>query len=301
MQDLDELSVTEAVLEQMGGTEDPRLREIMASLVRHLHEFAREVRLTPAEWLRGIKAMTDIGKACTPFRQEFVLLSDVLGLSSLVNVMHDETRTELGTETSLLGPFYREAAPQMALGDSIARLTDGPPVMVFGQVVDAQGQGIPGAELQVWQTDEKGLYDLQKHEPQVMDDRARFTCDEAGRFHFRSVRPHGYTIPMDGPVGALITAQGRHGCRPAHIHFLISAAGYRELTTAIYLADDEYIDSDTVFGVSAKLVVDPRPGLADSPDPTVPSIRYEFQLAKASATDSMSRVGADPSKLVAAE
>jgi protocatechuate 3,4-dioxygenase beta subunit len=298
MEDFNEFSVTEAVIAQMATTPDDRLREIMASAVRHLHAFARDVRLTPAEWLMGIKFMTDVGKACTPYRQEFVLLSDVLGLSSLVNVLHDATRMEHGTDTSLLGPFYREGAPELRLGDNIAR-TAGPPVILFGQVVDADGRGIAGAHLQVWQTDERGEYDLQKGDPRNMDDRGCFTTDGVGRFHFRSVRPLGYTIPMDGPVGALINAQRRHGCRPAHIHFLISAPGYRELVTSIYLGDDPHIDSDTVFGVSKVLVVHAQTGLADSPDPSIPGIRYEFRLAKASAADSMSRVGSDPSKLVA--
>jgi len=300
MEDFDQFSVTEAVIAQMANTPDARLREIMESAVRHMHAFARDVNLTPSEWLMGIKFMTDVGKACTPFRQEFVLLSDVLGLSSLVNVLHDGTRMESGTDTSLLGPFYREGAPAMALGDSIARLTDGPRIMVFGQVRDAEGRGIPHASLQVWQTDEHGEYDLQKHDPKTMDDRGCFTCDGEGRFHFRSVRPLGYTIPMDGPVGALVTAQTRHGCRPAHIHFLISAEGYRELTTSVYLGDDQYIDTDTVFGVSKALIVHAEMGVPGSPDPSLPSIRYDFSLAKASATDSMSRVGSDPSKLVAA-
>ena len=300
MQDLDVNDITEAVIEQMATTPDPRLREIMEAAVRHLHAFAREVKLTPDEWLKGIAFLTAVGQACTPYRQEFILFSDTIGLSRLVNVMHDaKGREAAGTETSLLGPFFREKAPEIALGGTLAHVSKGPEIVLYGQVTNAEGKPVPGAEIDVWQTNAEGLYDLQANDPSVMDMRGRLRCDAEGRFHFRTVRPIGYSIPMDGPVGDLVRKQNRHGFRPAHIHILIAAPGYRELVTALYFAEDEHVDSDTVFGVSKSLVVSPRSDLPDAPVPGIPSIRYDFTLSR--ETDGGGgRVGSDPSKLVPA-
>ncbi|MBV9517730.1 MAG: hydroxyquinol 1,2-dioxygenase [Hyphomicrobiales bacterium] len=299
MRDLNELSVTDAVIEQMADTPDERLREVMASLVRHLHNFAREVHLTPEEWLKAIGFLTQVGQACTPTRQEFILLSDVLGLSALVNLMHDKTAIEQGTESSLLGPFYRQDAPDLALGDTIATKSPGRELLVYGRVTDRHGRALAKASVQVWQTDEDGVYDLQKGQGETMDMRGNFHCDAVGRFHFRTVKPLGYLIPMDGPVGKLVHSQHRHGYRPAHIHFLVSAPGYRELVTALYLADDDHIDSDTVFGVSNALVTSPRDEDPEAPMKGIPAIRYDFRLGIAAA-DETGRVGADPSQIVAA-
>lgn len=298
MQDLTESSVTGAVVGQMEQTEDARLREVMESLVRHLHGFAREVRLTPEEWLRAVGFLTEVGQTCTPARQEFILLSDVLGLSALVNLMHDATATELGTESSLLGPFYRQDAPEFALGESIAVDAEGPALEFRGRVVDRAGAGVGGASVQVWQTDAEGSYDLQKDGGARMDMRGNFRADGEGRFHFRTVVPLGYHIPMDGPVGRLVRAQGRHGCRPAHIHVLIGAPGYREMVTALYLGSDPNIDSDVVFGVSNALVVEPRVE-AEGSQAGVPAVRYEFRLSAETAGGS-NRVGADPAQLMGA-
>lgn len=300
MQDLDVNQITDAVIEQMATTPDPRLREIMEAAVRHLHAFAREVNLTPDEWLKGIAFLTAVGQACTPYRQEFILMSDVLGVSRLVNVMHDaKGREAAGTETSLLGPFFREQAPEIELGGTLAQVSQGEEIMLFGRVTDSEGRGVAGAEIDVWQTNAEGLYDLQAHDPSVMDMRGRVRCDSEGRFHFRTVRPIGYSIPMDGPVGELVRQQARHGFRPAHIHILIVAPGYRELVTALYFADDEHVDSDTVFGVSKSLVVSARNDLPDAPRPGMPSIRYDFTMSR--ETDGAGgRVGSDPSKLIPA-
>lgn len=297
MQDLTETTVTAAALAQMGGTADPRLREIMDAAVRHLHAFARDVRLTPEEWLKAIGFLTEVGHMCTPIRSEFILLSDVLGLSALVNLMHDQTAAEKGTDTSLLGPFYRDAAPALALGESIIATPSVPEIVIYGQITNADGKAIPHATVQVWQTDEHGEYDLQSFGAEKMDRRGNFTADVQGRFHFRTVRPLGYSIPMDGPVGALVGAQRRHGFRPSHIHFLIGGAGYRELVTALYFADDDHIDSDTVFGVSRSLVVEAK----DDPAAPLrlPAVRYDFTLSREAAGRD-SRVGADPSQLVKA-
>jgi protocatechuate 3,4-dioxygenase beta subunit len=288
MQDLDAGTITDAVIAQMGETPDARLREIMEAAVRHLHAFAREVNLTPDEWLKGIAFLTAVGQACTPYRQEFILLSDTIGLSRLVNVMHDaKGREAAGTETSLLGPFFREDAPKIELGGTIAHHATGPELVLFGQVTDSAGRGVPGAVIDIWQTDADGQYDLQANDPSVMDMRAQLRCDGEGRYHLRTLRPLGYSIPMDGPVGDLVKRQARHGCRPAHIHILVAAPGFRELVTALYLGDDQYIDSDTVFGVSKSLVVMPANDAPGSP------------LSR--DTDGAGgRVGSDPSKLVPA-
>ncbi len=299
MQDLTETTVTEAALAQMAATPDPRLRAVMASAVRHLHAWAREVNLTPAEWLQGIAFLTQVGQACTPARQEFILLSDTLGLSALVNILHDGTAPDAGTESSLLGPFYREDAPPLPLGASIAAHAAGPELALHGRITDRDGRPVPHATVQVWQTDAEGSYDLQVHGTAATDMRGNFVADADGNYRFRTLRPFGYLIPMDGPVGALVRAQGRHGKRPAHIHFLIAAPGYRELVTALYLADDPVIDSDVVFGVSSALVVSAVEHDPASPFPGMPSIRYDFELAAASGADT-GRVGADPARLLPA-
>jgi len=300
VQDLDVNQITDAVVAQMADTPDPRLREIMEAAVRHLHAFAREVKLTPDEWLKGIAFLTAVGQMCSPIRQEFILLSDTLGLSRLVNVMHDaKGREAAGTETSLLGPFFREEAPKVPLGGTIATHAKGPEIMLYGRVTDTEGRGVPHAVIDVWQTDAEGLYDLQANDPSVMDMRGQITCDAEGRYRVRTLRPLGYSIPMDGPVGALVRQQARHGMRPAHIHILVAAPGYRELVTALYLADDPNIGSDTVFGVSTSLVVRERTDLPDAPVPGLPSIRYDFTLSRQAEAGS-GRVGSDPSKLVPA-
>lgn len=298
MQDLDAFTATDAALAQMADTPSPRLKQIVEAAVRHAHAFAREVDLTPEEWLQGMAFLTAVGQACTPVRQEFILLSDVLGLSAVVNALHDSKARELGSQSSLLGPFYREDAPEMPLGACIAANPSAEVIAIYGRITSNDGQPVPNALIQVWQTSEHGLYDLQTHGLQGTDLRANFRTDADGRYWFRTVRPLGYSIPMDGPVGTLVKAQNRHGFRPSHVHFLIGAPGYRELVTALYFADDPNIDSDTVFGVSASLVVQAQ----DDPQAPVPgmrAVRYDFRLA-AAAPGETGRVGADPSKLMAA-
>jgi len=295
MRDLDEFTVTDAALEQMAKTADPRLKQIVDAAVRHLHAFAREVELTPAEWIHGIQFLTAVGQACTPLRQEFILLSDVLGVSAVVNAVHDRKAKELGSQSSLLGPFYREGAPELPLGAQIVENPTAEQITVYGQITDNDGTPVPDALIEVWQTSEHGLYDLQERGGETMDMRGNFRADADGRYYFRTVRPLGYSIPMDGPVGAMVRQQNRHGFRPSHIHTLISAPGHRELVTALYFGDDPNIDSDTVFGVSASLVVEANDDPA-SPVPGLRAVRYDFRLAKAAPGES-GRVGADPTKL----
>jgi hydroxyquinol 1,2-dioxygenase len=297
MQDLDEFSATEAALAQMAATPNPRFKEIIDAAVRHLHAFAREVNLTPEEWLAGIGFLTAVGKACTPVRQEFILLSDVLGVSAVVNALHDKKARELGSQSSLLGPFYREGAPELKLGDSIVKNPSVPEIVMYGRITDNSGQPIPDALIQVWQTSEHGLYDLQTLGETGMDLRANFRSDAQGNYWFRTVRPLGYSIPMDGPVGELVRQQNRHGFRPSHIHFLIGGDGFRELVTALYFGDDKHIDSDTVFGVSGSLVVSAQDD-PNSPIKALQAVHYDFRLAHAAPGES-GRVGADPTKLAA--
>jgi hydroxyquinol 1,2-dioxygenase len=294
---IDETTVTDAVLEQMSTTSDPRLKEVMAALVRHLHAFAREVDLKPEEWLAGIAFLTEVGQKCTPHRQEFILLSDTLGLSTVVNALHDKRMAEAATKSSILGPYYRQNAPSFKLGESIATKTHGQPIAVYGRVTNKAGEGVPNASIEIWQTDEEGEYDLEKSQAEEMDMRGWFHADSDGRFYLRSVRPRAYQIPMDGPVGKLLKSQGRHGYRPAHIHFLVGAQGYREVVTAAYMATDEYLQSDTVFGVMPSLVTEPNANDASSPFPDLPSLCFDFTLAAQAKGAGSGRVGADASKI----
>jgi hydroxyquinol 1,2-dioxygenase len=297
MRAINEYTITEAALDQMAATPDPRLREIMAALTRHLHDFAREVDLTPEEWLEGIKFLTAVGQKCTAYRQEFILLSDTLGLSSLVNALHDRRSSEEGTKSSLVGPFYRQDSPALKLGDTIVtKPTTGQEVCLYGRVTNAAGKPVANATVQVWQPDETGNYDLQKHDPSEMDLRGTFHTDADGGYYLRTIVPLGYMIPMDGPVGDMIRAQKRHGYRPAHIHFIIGGPGYREVVTALYLQNDDHIDSDTVFGVTASLVTNVNAKDPHSPIPNLPTIKFDFQLPAAQAVGS-GRVGADPSQI----
>jgi len=292
MVDLDEFTVTDATLEQMAGTANPRLKQIMDAAVRHLHAFVRDVDLTPEEWIQGMQFLTAVGQACTPLRQEFILLSDVLGVSAVVNALHDRKAKELGSQSSLLGPFYREGVPELPLGAQIVEKPTAEELVVFGKVTDTDGAPLPNALIQVWQTSERGLYDLQERNGESLDMRGNFRTGPDGEYYFRTVRPKGYSIPMDGPVGDLVHAQARHGMRPSHIHMLIGADGHRELVTALYFGDDDFIDSDTVFGVSGSLVVEAKDD-ADSPVKGLRAVRYDFRLARSAPGDS-GRVGADP-------
>jgi protocatechuate 3,4-dioxygenase beta subunit len=299
MQELTPENITQAVLDQMATTPNPRMKEIMASAVKHLHAFAKDVNLTPAEWIKGIAFMTAVGKICTPARQEFILLSDTLGLSALVNGLHDETAMEEGTNTSLLGPFYRETTPNLKAGSQIAKNADASSeIVLYGYVSDVNGKPLSGATVSLWQTSATGLYDIQE-DPTSVDYRGIFTTDAKGLFVLRTVKPLGYSIPMDGPVGEMITAQRRHGMRPAHIHFLVGAPGYRELVTALYLRDDPHLADDVVFGSSGDLAVDINPKDPECPIPGMPAIRFDMRLSRETEADRLGgRVGADPAAIL---
>jgi hydroxyquinol 1,2-dioxygenase len=281
MIDFNEATVTDAVLDQLGHTPNPRLREIMFAAVRHLHAFAREVHLTHEEWLAGINFLTAVGKTCTADHQEFILLSDTMGLTTLMSLLQDQRASGESTPASVLGPFYREDPPVFQLGDSIARFKTGPEVVMYGLVRDSRRNPIAHAELDVWLADAEGQYDVQAHGPGVNDLRGRFVADAGGNYWFRTTLPLGYSIPMNGPVGDLVRATARKGMRPAHIHFLIRAAGHRPLVTSVYLVGDPYIEIDAAFGVTSELVVTVLPPAADAPIVTLPRITYDFTLTPA--------------------
>ena len=276
MRELDQHTITDVALDQMSATRNQRFKELMDALVRHLHDFAREVDLKPGELLAGLNFLTDIGQKCTPHRQEFILLSEVLGLETVVNIMNDLRGSGRVTRTSILGPFHVNGAPPIELGQPLGSHLKGPEIALYGRVADTSGKGIPTATVEIWQTDEEGLYDVQRQEE--LDLRGCFRANQEGRYYLRTVYPLGYSIPMDGPVGDLIRAQGRHGMRPAHIHFIVGAPGYSTVTTAVYLRNDRYIDSDTVFGVTESLVRDIQKPDPTSPFPDLPGLKFDFTL-----------------------
>lgn len=252
MQNLDEESITDAFIGYFSEETDPRMREIMESLARHLHGFARETRLTHAEWVAGLECLRAAGRITNPERDEFVLLSDVLGLSSLVDMINSP---EKGTSSSVLGPFHVSNPPELPLGADMKGRFEGDLVLVEGFVRDTQDQPIAGATIDVWQTAPNGLYSSQDPDQDIHSFHALFTTDANGHYGFTTVRPVSYTVPTDGPVGDLLRATGRHPWRPSHLHYIVKAQGFRSLVTEIFPADDPYIDQDTVFGVRSDLIM----------------------------------------------
>ena len=246
--------ITAEVLQRFEATSDPRLRQIVLSLVRHLHGFVKDVQLTEREWFQAIKFLTDTGHMCDNRRQEFILLSDTLGVSMVVDLI-THRKPDGATESTVFGPFHREGAPELPPGGTIApRDTKGMPTLVRGQVLNLAGQPIEGAILDVWQTDSDGLYDSQIGGGDELHMRGKFRTDTEGRYLVRTVRPVHYQIPSDGPVGQMLRATNRHPWRPAHIHFVVSADGYEPVTTHIFDDIDEYLESDAVFAVKDSLI-----------------------------------------------
>ncbi|KAF8462638.1 aromatic compound dioxygenase [Russula ochroleuca] len=233
---------------------DPRVRFIFKNLISKLHEFVHETNLTTDEWMSTIKFLTRTGQTCTPLRQEFILLSDVLGVSALVDALNNPSNG-IATESSVLGPFFTEDAPDVPLGESIASEGKGEYMYVEGRVVTSSGDPIPDAVIETWETDEKGFYDTQYTDRSVPDCRGRLRTDAEGKYGFRAVVPVPYPIPGDGPVGDLLLTMGRHNVRPNHLHMMIKAGGFRKLTTSLYPEGDIFLSSDVVFGVKKSLVV----------------------------------------------
>ena len=293
MSEYNQDKLTADVVAAFAKASDPRLREIMTSLVRHVHAFAREVDLKPDEWLAGLRFLTETGQISTEKRPEFILLSDVLGLSMMVVSLaqarasgNAKGATE-ATEATVEGPFYWPGAPELALGTDIGEGVPGEPAFYMGRVTDLDGKPLAGALLDVWSGDGDGKYDVQLSAQPKMRARGRFRTDEQGRYWFWSIRPTFYPVPDDGPVGVMMRATDRSIYRPGHIHMMVSAPGHVPLTTHIFVADSPYIDEDVVFGKRDSLVVDFEkhpPGKAvDGREMKVPyhSASYDFRLAPA--------------------
>lgn len=254
MRDFTEHSITDAVIAAFDKTPNARLKTLIGGLVRHLHDYAREVRLTQDEWTFAIDFLTRTGQTCTDVRQEFILLSDTLGLSMLVDAINHPD-VDGATETTVLGPFYVEKPPELPLGADVSWGLPGEPLFVEGTVRGIDGP-LRNAIVDIWHSDQDGYYDVQRADLQGAHLRARFRTDADGRFWFRSIVPSFYPIPDDGPVGDMLAATGRHPFRPAHVHFMIAAPGYQTLVTHVFSADDQYLDSDAVFGVKNSLIRD---------------------------------------------
>ena len=249
--------VTDAVVEAFGRTGDPRLREILLALVKHLHGFVREVRLTEREFQEATRLIAAMGQKTTPSHNEVVLMAGSLGVSALVCLLNNGNNGQTETQANLLGPFWRDDQPISANGDTLVRSpTPGPGLAVQASIVDGEGRPVAGAEVDIWHSSPEGLYENQDPTQAEMNLRGRFVTDDAGRIHFRSVKPAGYPIPIDGPVGELVRATGRHHYRPAHLHFMIYKSGFKTMISQIYAPDDEHIDSDVQFGVTRALIGD---------------------------------------------
>lgn len=286
--------LTRAVLDSFAGTPSERTRAILQSLVRHLHAFVKDVGLTEEEWFKGVDFLTRTGHITDDKRQEFILLSDVLGVSMLVvglnsrqggvNDSHEATST---TEATVFGPFFVEGSPGYANGDDIANGAPGEPCYIEGRVLSTSGEPVAGARIEVWQADDQGFYDVQYADLEAPRGRGHLHSDAAGRYWFWSVKPEAYPIPHDGPVGQLLGAAGRSPMRPAHVHFMITAPGYRTVITHVFAAGDPHLDTDAVFGVKSSLITAferHEPGVA--PDGRAVerpfyTARYDFVLAPA--------------------
>lgn len=250
--------LTDVVVARLEATPDPRLREITRALVRHLHAFAKEVRLTDEEWLAGIMFLTATGQMCDERRQEFILLSDTLGFSSLIDLINHSDVEALATEPTILGPFYVPGSPERAFGESMVEYEDGGELAIFrGVVTDTAGNPLEGVLLDVWQNAATGFYAVQQPDEQPATNlRGRYLTDSEGRYEIRTVRPVPYPIPADGPVGQLLRDTGRHEWRAAHIHLKASKEGYEPVTSHVFDRASRYLDSDTVFGVKDSLIED---------------------------------------------
>jgi protocatechuate 3,4-dioxygenase beta subunit len=266
--------LTRAVIDRMTNARSSRLQEAMEIVIRHLHAIVREAKITQDEWWQAIEFLTRAGKMCSESRQEFILLSDILGVSMLVDAVDNVAGPGI-SDSTVLGPFYAGHQRELAHGESILlREEASEPLVMSGRVTDPEGQPVADALIEVWQTAPNQLYDVQDRDQPQGHLRASFRTDIAGTYRFRTIMPVSYPIPDDGPAGQLLAAMGRHPFRPAHIHFMISAPGYRTLVTHLFFEGDEFLESDAVFGVKPSLVV--RPDLKE----VTSTVEYNFGLAR---------------------
>ena len=293
MAQLEADDLAQAVIARMAESPNPRFRQIMTSLVRHAHEFVKEVELTGDEWMKAIQFLTATGKMCDDKRQEFILLSDTLGISMLVVAIeqakslraHPKGATATPpTEATVQGPFFWEGAPELPLGSDLAGKAPGEPAYYTGQVTDIHGRPIADCPIEVWSGDGDGIYDMQRGENAEMMLRARLRTDADGNYRFWSIKPTFYPVPDDGPVGDMLRLMGRHPNRPGHIHLMLKAPGHQPLTTHLFVGDSPFLDSDAVFGVRNSLIVDfERHDAGTAPDGRVLdkpyyTARYDFRL-----------------------
>ncbi len=252
------------VLSRFDNPGDERLAEIMRCAIRHMHEFVVEVGLTRQEWFAGMRGLADVGRMCDDKRQEFILLSDTLGVSMLVEMIN-HLAAEGSTEPTVFGPFHVDGAPPRAMGESILvdPMDGDEPLTIRGEVRSLGGGPISGAKLDVWQAAGNGFYDVQDSDQTPLNMRGLYTTGAGGRYEVRTVRPVSYPVPDDGPAGALLHATGRHNWRPAHVHFVVSAPGHKTVITHLFDSESDYLDSDVVFGVRDSLVVDMSGGTCD--------------------------------------
>jgi hydroxyquinol 1,2-dioxygenase len=280
-----EQELVDRVARSFEGCENPRLRFLMQALVRHLHGYLREVRLTEGEWEKAIAFLTDTGNITDDRRQEFVLLSDVLGASMQTIAMNNEAYAD-ATEATVFGPFFVDGSPEVAVGGDIAAGAAGEPCWVEGTVTDTEGRPVPGARIEVWEADDDGLYDVQYADGRTAA-RGHLHTGEDGRYSFWAITPTPYPIPHDGPVGAMLAAVGRSPMRTSHLHFMVTAPGYRRLVTHIFVAGDPLLESDAVFGVKDSLVKEfveqapgtPGPDGRDLGEHTWSRVRFDIVLA----------------------
>jgi len=286
VREFNEQSITQAVIDRLSQSDDPRFKQVMTSLVTHLHDFVRDVQLTESEWIGAIQFLTDVGQTCTEKRQEFILLSDTLGVSVLVITLNHPA-DHGSAESTVLGPFYWEGAPELPRGSNLARGVKGEPAFYSGRVLSADGRPLPNALLDIWSGDGDGNYDMQIPGETGMKARGRIRTDAEGRYWFRSIRPTFYPVPTDGPVGRMLRKMGRHPYRPGHIHMIVSAPGYRPVTTHLFVAGSQYLDSDAVFGMKESLVAQfdrHPPGTApdgEHVDVAFYTVNYDFRLRPA--------------------
>ena len=295
MREFDERSITQAVIGRLSECDDPRFKRIMTSLVTHLHDFVREARPTEAEWLAAIQFLTDAGKTCTDKRQEFILLSDTLGVSMLVITLNHPA-DQGSVESTVLGPFYWEGAPDLPLGSNLAEGVKGEPTFYSGRVLSVDGRPLENALLDIWSGNGEGNYDMQMPGETGMKARGRIRTDAEGRYWFRSIKPTFYPVPTDGPVGRMLLKMGRHPYRPGHIHIIVSALEHVPVTTHLFVAGSQYLESDTVFGMKESLVaqfhryppgVGPNGERMDTPFYTV---NYDFRLRPEASYDAAAPV-----------